>query len=77
MSTNPFRRLLELLPQSPLTVATVAAVHTDGTVSVTYPGGSQIRVRGGGGVIEGDQVFVRNSVIEDIAPSLAFATIEV
>ena len=35
MSTNVFRQLLELLPQSPLTIATVAAVHGDGTSTVT------------------------------------------
>lgn len=74
--TNVFRQLLELLPQTPLTIATVAAVHTDGTSTVTYPGGSQVRVRGEGFAVAA-QVFIRDGVIEGAAPALTALTVEV
>lgn len=72
---NLYRQLRELLPEPTLTVATVAAAHTDGTVTVTYPGGSQQRVRGTGTV--GVKVFVRAGQVEGQAPSLTAVTIEV
>lgn len=74
--TNAYRALLELLPQTPLTVATVAAVHTDGTSTVTYLGGSQVRVRGDVFAVN-DQVFVRNGVIEGEAPMLSLVNVDV
>lgn len=73
--TNVFRQLMDLLPQSPLLVGTVAADHVDGTVTVTLPGGSQIRVRGSRTV--GTQVFVKDGVIETDAPVLTTVVIEV
>lgn len=75
MSLNLYRQLRELLPEPALTVATVATAHTDGTCTVTYPGGSQQRVRGDG--TPGGKVFVRAGQIEGTAPSLASVTIEV
>lgn len=74
--TNVFRQLLELLPQTPLTIATVAADHADGTCTVTYPGGSQVRVRGDGFAVAA-LVFVRDGVIEGTAPALTAITVEV
>lgn len=76
MSTNVFKALLELLPQTPLTIATVAAVHADGTSTVSYPGGSQVRVRGDAFAVAA-QVFVRDGVIEGSAPVLTAVTVEV
>jgi len=77
MSTNLYRALLELLPEPPLQVATVAAVHTsEGSSTITWPGGSQQRVRGTS-VAAGGLVFVRNGVIEGSAPALMVETIEV
>lgn len=73
--TNVFRQLLDLLPQSPLLVGTVVAAHSDGTATVTMPGGSQIRVRGSRSV--GTQVFVKDGVIETDAPQLTAVVIEV
>lgn len=75
MSTNLFRRLRDLLPEPPLTVATVAATNADGTVTVTYPGGSQVRARGVGGV--GSKVFLRSGIVEGEAPSLPTLVIDV
>ena len=73
--TNIYRQLLDLLPQSPLLVGFIAAVHADGTATITMPGGGQMRVRGAGTV--GTQVFVKDGVIESEAPDLPFAVIEV
>ena len=75
MSINLYRQLRELLPEPALTVATVAATHTDGTVTVTYPGGAQQRVRGDSTV--GQNVFVRAGQVEGQAPNLDSVTIEV
>ena len=75
MSLNLYRQLRELLPEPALTVATVAATHTDGTVTVTYPGGAQQRVRGTATV--GQNVFVRAGQVEGQAPNLDSVTIEV
>ena len=77
MSTNLYRALRELLPEAPLQVATVYAVHAaEGASTVTWPGGSQQRVRGAD-VAAGGRVFVRDGVIEGPAPVLTLETIEV
>lgn len=75
MTTNLYRQLRELLPEPALTVATVTATHTDGTVTVSYPGGSQQRVRGTGSV--GAKVFVRAGQVEGDAPNLPNLVIDV
>lgn len=75
MSINLYRQLRELLPEPALTVATVATTHTDGTVTVTYPGGAQQRVRGTG--TAGAAVFVRAGQVEGTAPNLTTVTIDV
>ena len=76
-TTNLYRALRDLLPESPLQVATVTAVHTaTGDSTITWPGGSTQRVRGTS-VSAGNQVFVRNGVIEGAAPALSLETIEV
>jgi hypothetical protein len=72
---NPFKELLDLLPGSPLLVGRVVAVDT-GLVTVQYPGGGQQTARGTGYAINA-QVFVRNGVVEGLAPSLTAVTIEV
>jgi hypothetical protein len=76
VTTNLYRQLLELLPQSPLTVGTVVSQHGDNTATVQYPGGAQSRVRGSGHT-PGGRVFVRDGVIEGAAPALSAVTIDV
>ena len=72
--TNIYRQFLDLLPARPLQVATVTA--TDGSIAtVTLPGGGVLQVRGTAAV--GAQVFVRDGVIEGVAPSLTIEVIEV
>ena len=76
-TTNLYRALRELLPEAPLQVATVIAVHTsEGTSTVAWPGGSQQRVRGASVAVD-NPVFVRDGVIEGTAPVLTLEVIEV
>ena len=77
MSTNLFRALRELLPEAPLQAATVVEVHTaTGESTVTWPGGSQQRVRGTS-VGAPNRAFVRDGVIEGPAPDLTLVEIDV
>lgn len=75
MTMNLYRQLRELLPESPLQVATVLAVHADGTSTVQYPGGGQQRVRGIG--VASGPAFVRDGLIEGTASALTAEVIEV
>jgi len=74
MSTNPFTRLINMLPKRPLQVGVVASTG-GGTSVVTLPGGGSVVVRGTASV--GASVFFRDSVIEGTAPSLTVVEIEV
>jgi hypothetical protein len=73
-STNFFAAFLDLLPSYPLQVATITAI--DGEVArLELPGGGVLTARGAGAV--GDQVFVRDGVIEGQAPSMPFVQVEI
>ncbi len=74
--SNVFRALLDLLPQTPLTIGEVVATHGDDTSTVQYLGGGQQRVRGTGFAVAA-KVFVRSGVIEGAAPTLAAFVVEV
>lgn len=74
--TNLYRRLRELLPQPPLLIGDVLEVHSDQTSTVEYPDGSQQRVRGTS-VGVGQPAFVRNGVIEGLAPARTAIVIEI
>ena len=74
MARNVFRQFIDLLPARPLQVGTVIA--TDGDVStVELPGGGVLRARGAEAL--GAKVFVRDGVIEGVAPSLLIEVIEI
>ena len=73
-TTNLWKRLKQLLPESPLLVGTVASVSTYGAV-VTLPDGSTLAVRGEATV--GQSVFVRDGLIEGPAPALSVTMIEI
>ena len=75
--SNLYRALRELLPEAPLLVASVMAIHPlEGTSTVEYPGGGQQRVRGTSEAVA-SRVFVRGGVIEGAAPALTALTIDV
>jgi hypothetical protein len=67
-STNSYRRLLQLVPQDPLILAQIAAVHGDGTLTCTTATAGSLRVRGAGSV--GDWVWIRSGRVESAAPDL-------
>jgi hypothetical protein len=79
MSTiNPFKRLLELLPSSPLQKGQIAALHADGTATVTLAGStSTLRVRNPQGLASGAHVFVQDGAITGSAPALPVVTFEI
>jgi hypothetical protein len=74
MATNLYLRLRQLLAGPPLQVGIVTAVSgTD--VAVQLPDGGVIRARGDAAL--SDSVFVRDGVIEGVAPSLPIEVIEI
>ena len=72
--SNLFTLLKSILPDSPLLVGVVQSVVTGGCY-VELPTGGILFVRGAASV--GNSVFVRDGVIEGIAPSLTVEVIEV
>lgn len=75
---NPMRNVYSefraLIPEAPLQVGTVTQV-TGGVVTVQLPGGGLLKARGTAAV--GQKVFVRDAVIEAIAPNLTLELIEI
>jgi hypothetical protein len=71
---NPYRALLDLLPQRPLLVGDVTAV-SGGVAKIQVPGGGVMTARGAATV--GQRVFFRDGAIEGEAPSLSIEVIDV
>lgn len=74
MSTQHYRRLLNLLPEPPADVGTVTGT-TAGGVTLQLLNGSTATARGVAQI--GTLVYVRDGVIEGPAPSLPMVEIEV
>ncbi len=68
MSRNPYRVFLDLLPATPLQIATVIAIE-GGVARLALPGGGVLTARGLGERAIGAEVFVRDGVIEDDVPA--------
>lgn len=71
---NLYRVFRDLIPEAPLLVGEVTAVQTGGCV-VSLPAGGTVFARGVAAI--GQQVFVRDGVIEGEAPALAVVEIEI
>ena len=71
---NLYQQFRQLLPDVPLQAGTVLEVDS-GIALVVLPGGGLIRARGNATV--GQTVFVRDEVIEGIAPSLPLELIDI
>ena len=71
---NVYEQFKQLLIDSPLQVGTVSELGT-GVVTVELPGGGMVKARGSANV--GERVFVRDGVIEAIAPSLSLEIIDI
>ena len=74
---NLYQQFRALLPDPPLQVGTVTEVSevTGGVVTVQLPGGGLLKARGNAQV--GQKVFVRDAVVEAIAPNLTLELIEI
>jgi hypothetical protein len=71
---NLYEQFRALLPDPPLQAGTVIDVGA-GVVTVELPGGGRVRARGHAAI--GQPVFVRDGVVEALAPSLPIEVIEV
>lgn len=74
MSTNPYARLVALMPKRPLLVGTVESI-SDGVAVIEMPGGGKDTARGDATV--GARVYFRDGLIEGPAPTLPVELIEV
>ena len=74
---NLYQQFRSLLPDPPLQVGVVTAVteETGGVVTVQLPGGGLIRARGTAQV--GQNVFVRDALVQALAPNLPVELIEI
>ena len=73
MSTDIYRRLLNLLPAQPLQVGTIDAIYPDGSARVLLLGGAgEVRVLNPAGLAQGARSFVRGDSIVGSAPALAY-----
>lgn len=74
--TALIRFLRELVAEPALLVAQVIEVNADNTSTVEFPGGSRARVRGTI-VAVGSNAFVKDGVIQGLAPSGGFDVVEI
>lgn len=72
---NAWAMWRRLLPEAPLLLVDVVAIHEDGTRTVDLAGGGRVRARGQGALEA--SVWVRSGVIEGQAPNLPGYDIEV
>lgn len=72
--SNLYHQFLALLPPRPLQVGTVTAVAGQ-LCTVQLPGGGVLQARGDAAV--SDRVFVRDGLIEGLAPALTVVAIEI
>jgi hypothetical protein len=71
---NIYEQFRRLIPDPPLQAGTVVGIGS-GVVTVQLPGGGLIQARGNASINQ--MVFVRDDVIEGIAPSLTLEIIEI
>jgi hypothetical protein len=71
---NVYEQFKQLLINPPLQVGTVSELGS-GVVTVQLPGGGTVRARGSASM--GARVFVRDGVLEAVAPNLPLEIIEI
>jgi len=71
---NLYEQFRQLMPEPPLQAGTVIAADV-GSVTVQIPGGGRIKARGSAAI--GQNVFVRDDVVESVAPTLTLEIIEI
>lgn len=72
---NIWKQFTDLLPGSPRFIGEVIDQSGDGSVTVELPGGGLLKATGTAAV--GTKVFVRNGLVEGVAPELPVVEIEV
>ena len=72
--SNIFKQFERLLPARPLQVGTVLSL-VGGIAKVELPGGGILQARGQ--ATAGQRVFVRDGLIEGVAPNLPIEIIEI
>jgi hypothetical protein len=74
---NLYSEFRALIPEAPLQVGTVTQV-TGGVVTLQLPGGGLLKARANvGSAAVGQKVFVRDAVVEAIAPNLPVEVIDI
>ena len=73
---NLYQEFQNLIPQPALQVGTVETV-TGNIAKVRLPGGDTLIVRGADSNLINQKVFVKNNVIEGLAPNLSTEIIEI
>lgn len=73
---NPWRQFLALLPRSTLEVVEVISHNADGTSTVEYPNGAQVRVRGQL-VAVASFAFIKDGEIRGEAPAITPIVLDV
>ncbi|PHR26556.1 MAG: hypothetical protein COA36_11790 [Desulfotalea sp.] len=76
MAENIFKKFQALIPSTPLLVGTIAVVNANGSCRVDTPGGGKMVVIGTG-YTAGQQVFIKDRIIQGVAPSLTYHELEV
>ena len=71
---NVYEQFKQLLIEAPLQVGTVSEIGT-GVITVQLPGGGTVKARGSASM--GARVFVRDGVMEAVAPNLSLEIIEI
>lgn len=71
---NLLKQFQSLLPDSPLLVGEVLSI-TANILTLELPDGAQITARGTATV--GQRVFVRDGMVEGLAPSLTYVEVDV
>lgn len=73
--TNYYKQFADLFPQPPLQIGTVTA-FSNGVATVSLLGGGKVTARVQSTTV-GQQVFVRDGVVEGNAPNLTAVSINV
>lgn len=73
---NLYQEFQKLIPQPAVQVGTVESV-TGNIANVRLPGGDTLVVRGADSSLINQKVFVKNNVIEGLAPNLPTEIIEI
>lgn len=73
---NIWKQFENLLPADPLLIATISAHNSDGTSTVTYPGGGIAVVRGQSVAIN-SKAFIQSNQVQGAAPNLPSYEFEV